>query len=111
MDGSIKRRLVRIVVLLWLGWYVWGPVDPVVDFWDTPREQMRDMVRAAGGIVVLVGAGFAIAQFQSRNLRDGLRASSHTALGLIACLVPVSAVSCFSVPSQVNHGPPVPLRI
>ena len=107
----MKRRILRILVLLWLGWYIWGPVDPVVDFWDSPRQTMSDMDRAAGGIVVLMAAGFAVALLQSRNLRDCFRVFSHTALGFITCLSPLVAVSCLSNPSEVNHSPPVPLRI
>ena len=107
----MKRRVLRILVLLWLAWYVWGPVDPAVDWWDSPRQTMSDMDRAAGGIVVLMAAGFAVALLQSRNLRDRFRASSHTTLGFLTCLSLLVPAPCFCVPSQVSHGPPVPLRI
>ena len=107
----MNQRILRILVLLWLAWYVWGPVDPVVDWWDTPRQTMSDMDRAAGGIVVLMAAGFAVALLQSRNLRDRFRAFSHTALGFVTCLSPLATVPFLSNPSELNHGPPVPLRI
>lgn len=107
----MKGRILRIFVLLWLAWYIWGPVDPVVDFWDTPRQTMADMVRAAGGVVVLMGAGFAIALLQSRKLRDRFRLDSHARLSLIVRSVQPAAVTFLSIPASPIHAPPVPLRI
>jgi hypothetical protein len=111
MDSHLKGRILRILVLLWLGWYLWGPVDPVVDWWDSPRQTMSDMVRAAGGVVALMGVGLATALLQSRKLRERFRMTSHTALGFVACLAAPATVTRPSIPSQVIHGPPVPLRI
>lgn len=103
--------MLRIFVLLWLAWYIWGPVDPMVDFWDSPRQTMADMERAAGGVVVLIAAGFVMAKLLSRNLRERFRLASHTALGLIVCPAQVATASHFSIPYQLIHSPPVPLRI
>ena len=107
----MKGRILRIFVLLWLAWYIWGPVDPVVDFWDSPRQTMSDMMRAAGGVVVLIGAGFAIALLQSRNLRERFRLASHTARGFVASTSQLVTTAHLSIPSQPIHAPPVPLRI
>lgn len=107
----MKKRTFRFSVLLWLGWYLWGPVDPAVDWWDPPREHMSDMVRAAGGKVALMGAGFALALVQSRRLRDRFRTSSRTASGFVASLAAPVIASHLSVPSPAIHSPPVPLRI
>lgn len=111
MKSALKGRTLRLFVLLWLGWYLWGPVDPVVDWWDTPSQTMSDMVRAASGVVALMGAGLATALLQSRRLSDRFRVTSHTALAFVACLIAPAVVVCFSIPSLVIHGPPVPLRI
>jgi hypothetical protein len=111
MDSHLKGRMLRVFVLLWLGWYLWGPVDPVVDFWDSPRQTMSDMVRAASGAMALLGAGLATALLQSRKVRERFRSVSHTALGFIACLAAPATVTRPSIPFQVIHGPPVPLRI
>lgn len=108
----MKRRLLKFAILLWLGWYLWGPVDPVVDFWDTPRQQMSDMVRAAGGTVVLTAAAFALAQLQFRNLRDRLRLAASAPVGIMTghppTTIPVAPVSALLLRS---HAPPIPLRI
>jgi len=107
----VKRRTLRIFVLLWLGWYLWGPVDPAVDWWDTPRQTMADMVRAAGGMVVLMGAGFDMAQLQGRMLREGFRQYSHATLSLVVRPFQRVTTACLSIPSQQIQAPPVPLRI
>ena len=103
--------MLRILVLLWLAWYVWGPIDPAVDWWDTPRQTMADMVRAAGGVVVLMGSGFAIALLQSRKLRDRFRLYAHARLSLAVCSVQLVTVALLSIPAQPIHAPPIPLRI
>lgn len=108
---SVKRPLLKIVILLWMGWYVWGPVDPVVDFWDTPRQEMSDMVRAAGGTVVLIAAGFALALLQFRNLGDRLRLVAHSPAGVIGHPSETVFIGPAEVPSLRSHGPPIPLRI
>ncbi|TAM80132.1 MAG: hypothetical protein EPN47_16710 [Acidobacteria bacterium] len=111
MDSALKGRMLRLLVLLWLGWYLWGPVDPVVDWWDTPSQTMSDMVRAAGGVVALIGAGLATALLQSRKLGKRFRMTSKTAPGIVACLFAPAVVMRFSTSFQGMHGPPVPLRI
>lgn len=107
----MKRRVVRAFVFLWLGWYLWGPVDPAVDWWDSPSQTMADMVRAAGGMVVLMGAGFAIAQLQGRRLREGFRLHSHATFNLVVRSVQGLTLALLSIPVQPSHAPPVPLRI
>jgi hypothetical protein len=107
----MKTRILRILVLLWLAWYIWGPVDPAVDWWDTPRQTMADMVRAAGGVAALMGSGFAIALLQNRKLRDRFRLYSHARLGLFVRSVQRVTVALLSIPAQPIHAPPVPLRI
>jgi hypothetical protein len=109
----MKARVIRIFVLLWLSWYIWGPVDPMVDFWDTPRQTMSDMERAASGIVVLMAAGFAVALLQRRNLRDRFRFYSHITLGLVASASDPITLLCLSISFSLQpiHSPPVLLRI
>jgi hypothetical protein len=53
----MKRHTLRVLIVLWLGWYLSCPVAEVVDFWDTPPEEMRDIAHVAGGVVALLGAG------------------------------------------------------
>jgi len=33
----MKRSAAKLFVLLWLGWYLSGPVAETIDFWDTPQ--------------------------------------------------------------------------
>jgi len=111
MDAEMKRRIVRVFVLLWLGWYLWGPLDPVVDCWDSPRQTMSDMERTANGTVVLIAAVFAFAPLQVRKLRERFHRSLKVVQTAVAApLEPVCAVLA-PIPVQPIHAPPVPLRI
>lgn len=107
----MRTRALRIAILLWLGWYLWGPVDQVVDFWDTPRQQLCDMVRAAGGVVVLMGAGVAVARMQTRKLHDRFRRAARTLRGVIDRRPEATAVVLVPTRSHLAHAPPISLRI
>lgn len=111
MNTPMKRRVVRVFIVLWLGWYLWGPVDPAVDWWDTPRQTMADMVRAAGGMVVLMGAGLALAFMQMRKLRDRFRRAAHAPNGVVARRADPAPPPFLGTPIRPAHSPPIPLRI
>lgn len=66
----MKRRVLRILVLLWLGWYISGPLCETIDFWDTPREEMRDVMRSAGGAATLVAGIFCFGILLFRKWRE-----------------------------------------
>lgn len=110
----MKGRIFRILVLLWLALYIWGPLDPVLDVWDSPRQQISDMLRQASGTVVLMAAAFALVPLQVRELRErfqrSLRAVRPVAVGPAVPLEPVWAAQA-SITIQPIHAPPVPLRI
>lgn len=108
----MRRRIWRILLLLWLAWYAWGPVDQVADFWDTPFQQLCDMVRSAGGFVVLMGAGVALALAQLRKLRERFRRAARQLARATMTPRPESAPLLFAMlPFQPAHAPPLPLRI
>lgn len=107
----MRLRVLRIAILLWMAWYVWGPVDQVVDFWDTPRQQLCDMVRAAGGVVVLMAAGVAVARMQNRRLRDSFRLAARTLRGVIDCRPELVSMVPVPIQSHLGHAPPISLRI
>jgi hypothetical protein len=110
----MKGRLLRIFVLLWLACYVWGPLDPVVDCWDSPRQTMSDMERTANGAVVLIAAAFAFAPLHIRKLRERFQRSLRAVRTVVAApggsLRPVFAALA-PIIVQPIHAPPVPLRI
>lgn len=107
----MKGRIVRIIVLLWLALYIWGPLDSFLDVWDTPRQQMSDMVRQASGTVVLVAAAFTLVPLQIKKLRDHFQRTLH-AVGssVIGPAEPLHAIA-LAIPAQPIHAPPVQLRI
>ena len=66
----MTRRALRILILLWLGWYLSGPLCETIDFWDTPPEEMRDVMRSAGGAATLVAAIFCFGMLLFRKWRE-----------------------------------------
>jgi hypothetical protein len=66
----MNRQVLRIFFLLWLGWYLSGPLFEIVDTWDTPQEEMNDVGWSAGGALSLVAAGVCIGIFLCRKFRE-----------------------------------------
>jgi hypothetical protein len=66
----MNRKVLRILFLLWLGWYLSGPLFEMMDSWDTPQEEMIDIFWSAGGAVSLVAAGACIGILVFRKFRD-----------------------------------------
>lgn len=107
----LKQRAIKFVLLLWLGWYLSGPVAETIDFWDSPTEEMHDVLRNAGGTAVLVAAAVCIGIVLLRRSREGFghlaEALRHHSLPLI-CTFPV----CLPLAAPIaTHSPPAPLRI
>lgn len=103
----MKRRALRIAVLLWLGWYLSGPVCETLDFWDPPRAEMRDVQRNASGFVTLVAAIFCVAIFLIRKWRERcsyLPGALERCLLALAFFLPIFAVPAASASS---HSPPL----
>ncbi len=100
-----------MLILLWLGWYLSGPAAATIDFWDTPREEMRDLVRNAGGLPILgvlaLCVGIALIRklqkcfsHAAKVISQFLHARAFEQLPFLAC-----------APAAPAHSPPTPLRI
>lgn len=109
----MKRRAVRMLVLLWLVWYLCGPACEMFDFWDPPREEVHDVLFNAGGGVVLLGAGFglALALFLKLRMRWRRIARQSGWLRLDAAIDHrFEPLSCTLSATRI-HSPPILLRI
>jgi hypothetical protein len=107
----MKRRVLRIFVLLWLGWYFSGPMAQMVDFWDTPPQEMNDIARSAGGVVALVGTALAVTLGLIRRLISRYRLPLRRSFGLIVIRVERTRRSFIPVILNPSHSPPAQLRI
>ena len=107
----MRRRALRIVILLWMGWYVTGPLAETLDRWDGPRQEIHDILFNAGGGVTLVACAFSLAALQARKLRErcSLPVSVFWRQPLsLAFFSPV----CLPLSQDIaTHPPPSPLRI
>jgi|GEM_PF-1184908 len=110
MQG-MRRRGVRLLFLLWLGWYLSGPLFETIDRWDSPREEISDVARSAGGattlLAVLVSFGIALfRRLQDRGLvRTVLRGNPFASASLVMPVLESSGAPAFA------HSPPCCLRI
>src|SRR6516165_3926430 len=108
---AMKRWAVKVFVLLWFGWYLSGPIAETIDFWDPPAEEMGDVLRNAGGAVVLVAAAVRIGIFLLRESRARFRQLPGLVRQHFSPLTR-SRLACppltLSVPT---HSPPLSLRI
>jgi hypothetical protein len=108
---EMERRALRIFVLLWLGWYLSGPMAQMVDFWDTPPQEMNDIARSTCGMVALVGTGLAVTLGLIRRLSRRYRLPLRRLFGLIVIRVERSLPAFIPVILNPSHSPPVRLRI
>src|SRR2546430_17699453 len=108
----MRRHIMKLLVLLWLGWYLAGPLAQFVDSWDSPQEEIGDIARSAGGVVTLLGGVicFGIALF--RRWRECFLRLTPTARRLRRSVGFTSPIFYpFLALSVTVHSPPVPLRI
>jgi len=109
----MKGRYVRLIGLLWLGWYLSGPVCESVDHWDGPRQEANDILFHAGGGLVILAAAALVGPRLFKKLRSAvLRSLMPNQIPLLSVpkdAGPVISDILFLAPSA--NSPPVPLRI
>jgi hypothetical protein len=109
----VKKRCLTFAVLLWLGWYIAGPVAETFDFWDTPRQEFHDITRNAGGGIALVAAVFALGIAAARKWRDVRAPLGKVIRRLVELGASVNPGLAAALHSRLSaaHSPPSPLRI
>jgi hypothetical protein len=106
----VKRRSIRFLLAVLLGWYIVGPVVETVDRWDDLRAEMRDIARSAGGAVTMAVAGFAIALVLKGNLKARYT-SVRAVLAHLRTLSLHPLLRSDLAAEPFFHSPPSPLRI
>jgi hypothetical protein len=108
----MKRRCLRILVLLWLGWYLCGPLAETIDCWDSPQEEAKDIARDAGGIVTILAAAFSITISLARKICERCLRPPKTFQQLFTHLIfEIRSFTAVTIPRPAHSPPPVPLRI
>ncbi len=108
----MKRRVIRILILLWLGWYLSGPLAATIDFWDSPQEEMKDITRDAGGAVTLIAAAVSIGIALARKLRErSLCLAMVLRRGFVPLVSEAPSFLALAAPAPAHSPPPTPLRI
>ena len=75
----MSRKFLRILFLIWLGWYLAGPVIETFDSWDNANEEMLDIASSVCGALVWAAALVCLAIVLLREL---LKHSSYLAIGI-----------------------------
>ncbi|HEV2423854.1 MAG TPA: hypothetical protein VGZ29_03395 [Terriglobia bacterium] len=107
----MKLRLIKIVLLVWLGCYLSGPLAASFDSWDSPREELHDVQRNAGGAVTLVLAVFFVVSLLFRKWRERVLSAARRLAEQAATVPTLAPVRVFATSSASSHSPPSPLRV
>jgi hypothetical protein len=109
--ARMRKRALKILVFLLLGWHLSGPLFESVDVWDSPQEEIKDITRSAGGYVTLVAAVVCFGILFLQRLRDRCRSVATTVFR--CALLNASCRLTFSLLEAplATPSPPLPLRI
>jgi hypothetical protein len=108
----MKGRGLRLIILLWFGWYLSGPICETVDHWDGPRQEVNDIFFHAGGGLVVLAAAALVAPRLLKGLREVIAQSFvPNPLWQLAREPTVLTFVC-NLPIPIpGHSPPLSLRI
>ena len=109
----MKTVLQKVLILLWLSWYFSGPIVETIDTWESPQNEMQDVIFNAAGALTLI----ALAVLCRRSLHQVIRYLALTFL-LASYQMQLSLSSVFrarhisSIALQLGLSSlPPPLRI
>ncbi len=111
IKGPMGLRLLRIVILLWIGWYLTGPVAETIDRWDGPRQEMHDILFNAGGRVTLFACAFCIVIGEAKKQRERCSRPLIFFQRYLCDPMPPTLAFLAVLPDVATHSPPLPLRI
>ena len=106
----MSAQFVRIVFLIWLGWYLTGPVVETFDFWDTPQEEMADIASSIDGALVWAAAAICLAILVSRELCRCCSYLTEAGLLDLRSLILFQLEDCSATEPSILTGS-TPLRI
>lgn len=108
----MKRRSIKLLVIILMGWYFVGPLVEFVDWWDGPRAEVFDIARCAGGLVTFAVAGFAFAVLLVRKWRERRSSLARVLRGYFVPFNFYLPIFAGPIAPASSHSPPLlPLRI
>ncbi len=106
----MKRRVLRLLVLLWLGWYLSGPMFETIDSWDSPQEEIADIARNAGGTLTLLAVAVCVVAVLFRKVRERCAFLARVVLRQFLPSADARILESLT-PGAPTLSPPCPLRI
>ena len=107
----MRKRALRVLVFVLLGWYLSGPLFEAVDVWDSPREELKDITRSAGGYVTLVAVVICFGIVLFERLRDRCRCTATTVFRHSLPAASHRLTFALLDAPLTTPSPPLPLRI
>lgn len=108
----MRGRAIRFIVLLWLGWYLSGPLAAIVDKWDGPQQEWEDLQFNAGGGAVLIAAVFCLAVLLAKKYRERfLSPHGNVSEAVVSILASGPLPTRWLANLEPNRSPPFPIRI
>jgi hypothetical protein len=98
----MSGRSLRVLFLIWLCWYLTGPLFETFDFWDTPQEEMADIASSTAGVLIWAAAAVCVGIWLSRHLCRCCK--GLTGLGLNVLLL-----QSFDLRRYLPPAEPIPL--
>jgi hypothetical protein len=65
----MNKFMLNGLIFLWLGWDLSGPIVEMIDTWESPQNEMQDVIFNAGGALTLI----ALAVLCRRSLHQVVR--------------------------------------
>jgi hypothetical protein len=73
----MRSRWLKSALVVFLGWYISGPLFMTVDCWDNAHEEVQDIALSTGGFVTIAGAAFLVGIAGLKTLEERSAADSH----------------------------------
>jgi len=81
----MNRRVLRFLFVLWLCWYLSGPLFEAIDFWDTTQQEMGD-IEWYSVVLTLLAVGLCVGMFLFRQFCACCSYLARSALGELSPL-------------------------
>lgn len=108
----MKRRGIKLLVAVLIGWCVAAPLIELADSWVGPKVEIFDIARCVGASAAIAAAGLAIGTLLVRTLAKRQSSKARAYVRRLIHSRGVESESFLAVRPRIPHPPPLsPLRV